>query len=360
MKHVRILMLILAALFCFCLSEPAQAEKQSPFGLGAPQETSPVGEGFLRERLVWVYSQQAAFYKQLTGFVKRAKTDGSAVWTLIGLSFLYGVLHAAGPGHGKVVISSYMLANEASARRGVSISFLSAFMQGLVAILLIGAAVFVFNLTSVRISLATRWFEIISYGLIAALGLYLVWQKGIEPALTAYRQKRTIRARDQKLHQHGAHHAHHDHAQHGHGNHHHHAHNHSHDHAHDHDHDAHCGCGGHAADPAALTKPLTLRSAWAAIAAVGFRPCSGALIVLLFAASQGLFLVGVVSTFAMALGTAITVTILATLAITAKSMASAYLDRGGEARWVFKAIELGGASFVLLLGLTLLSAALFG
>lgn len=344
MKCMRTLMLILAALFCFCLSEPAQAEKQSPFGLGSSRETSEVADGFLRQRLAWIYSQQAAFYKQLSGFVKRAKTDRSAVWTLIGLSFLYGVLHAAGPGHGKVVISSYMLANEQSARRGVSISFLAAFMQGLVAVGLIGSAVFVFDLTSVRISLATRWFEIISYGLITALGLYLVWQKGIEPALATYRRKRADLVQGQKAHQHG----------HNHHHHHHHHHNHA------HEHDEACGCGGHAADPATLTKPLTLRSAWAAIASVGFRPCSGALVVLVFAASQGLFMIGVVSTFAMALGTAITVTLLATMAISAKSMASAYLDRGGEVGWVFKAIELGGASFVLLLGLTLLSAALFG
>ena len=52
------------------------------------------------------------FYRALSGLIRAAKTDGSAYWSLIGISFIYGVFHAAGPGHGKAVISSYMVANE--------------------------------------------------------------------------------------------------------------------------------------------------------------------------------------------------------------------------------------------------------
>jgi len=335
MMFTRFFILIIAGFFFLNFSEGVIAEQKSPFGVSAPQVPAPVGGDFLRKNLGWVYQQQATFYKQLTGIVKQAKEDGSAVWALIGLSFLYGVFHAAGPGHGKVVISSYLLANEQSARRGMSISFLAAFLQGMVAVLLIGSAVFLFNLTSLGVTQAAYWFERASYALIAGLGVYLLWQKGVQPYF-----KRTPVI----VHEAGCGHSHH----------------HAHTHPHAHTHEASCGCGGHAVDPAMLTKPLTLRSAWAAILSVGLRPCSGALIVLVFAASQGLFLVGIVSTFAMALGTAITVTMLATIAIGAKGLAATYLNANGQAGWIFKGIELFGASLVFLLGITLLAASFYG
>ncbi|MEP3673758.1 MAG: nickel/cobalt transporter [Hyphomicrobiales bacterium] len=342
----RILLLIFLMFFFLNIGDGVlEAQQNSPFGVSAPQAPAPVGGDFLRDKLSWIYQQQAVFYKKLTGIVKQAKDDGSAVWGLIGLSFLYGIFHAAGPGHGKVVISSYVLANEQTVRRGMTISFLSAFLQGSVAVALIGSAVFFFNLTSFAVTEATQWFERASYALIAALGLFLLWQKGVRP----YLKRAPV-----LVHEVGcAHEQSHTHS-------HHHDHSHSHSHKHSHSHEADCGCSGHAPDPSNLTQPLTLRSAWAAILSVGLRPCSGALIVLVFSAAQGLFLVGVVSTFAMALGTAITVSTLATIAIGAKGLATAYLDGTGSARWVFKSIELLGASFVFLLGITLLSASFYG
>lgn len=342
MTFSRILLVILALFVFLNFGEGVTAQNKSPFGVSAPQETTPVGGNFLREKLSWIYQKQAAFYKELTGIVKRAKDDGGAVWALVGLSFLYGVFHAAGPGHGKVVISSYVLANEQSARRGMTISFLAAFLQGLVAVALIGFAVFLLDLTSLAIAEATAWFERISYALIAGLGIYLLWQKGVRP----YLRRAPVPAHVLHAHAHAHVHAHGTDCGH---NHHHHG-----------DHDAACGCGGHAADPATLKTPLTLRSAWAAILSVGLRPCSGALIVLVFAAAQGLFMVGVASAFAMALGTAITVAVLATVAIGAKGLATAYLSVDGRAGWVFKGVELLGASLVFLLGVTLLAASLQG
>ena len=63
---------------------------------------------------------------------------GSAVWTLLAISFAYGIFHAAGPGHGKAVISSYLVANQETARRGIVLSFASALMQSLVAVVIVG------------------------------------------------------------------------------------------------------------------------------------------------------------------------------------------------------------------------------
>jgi len=99
--------------------------------------------------------------------------------------------------------------------------------------------------------------------------------------------------------------------------------------------------------------------AWSTIMAVGIRPCSGAIIVLVFALSQGLFLAGVAATFAMALGTGLTVAAIATLAVSARGVAVriAGVDSPATARLV-KGAEIAAAALVLLLGLALLGGSL--
>ena len=94
------------------------------------------------------------------------------------------------------------------------------------------------------------------------------------------------------------------------------------------------------------------------MAAVGIRPCSGALIVLSFAFLNGLWAGGILSVIAMAVGTAITVSVLATIAVTAKNWAVAFAGDGRSGNRLHTAIEIGGASLVLILGLVLLSASL--
>src|SRR6218665_1712776 len=101
------------------------------------------------------------------------RTDWTAFWVLGGLSFLYGVFHAAGPGHGKVVISSYVLANETQLRRGIVLSVLSAMVQSLVAIGFVMIAAGILGMTSIAMGDAANWIGIISYAMVALLGLWL-------------------------------------------------------------------------------------------------------------------------------------------------------------------------------------------
>ena len=82
------------------------------------------------------------------------------------------------------------------------------------------------------------------------------------------------------------------------------------------------------------------------------------MIVLTFAFLNGLWLGGIASVLAMALGTAITVSVLATLAVTAKNVAVRFAGDGRAGNRVHAVIEIGGAALVMLLGLTLLSASL--
>ena len=103
-----------------------------------------------------MFAKQAEFYRQFSGLIRAAKADGSAAWSLIGLSFLYGIFHAAGPGHGKAVISSYLVANEETWVRGVVLSFASALMQALVAVVVVGIAAVLLNATAATMNSAVE------------------------------------------------------------------------------------------------------------------------------------------------------------------------------------------------------------
>ena len=127
--------------------------------------------------LGWVAERQQDFYQALVAALGALRHDWTAFWVLGGLSFLYGIFHAAGPGHGKVVISSYVLANEAEVRRGVLLSFLAAMLQSGVAIGFVLVAALVLGMSSLAMNAAANWIGILSYGLIVLLALWLVARK---------------------------------------------------------------------------------------------------------------------------------------------------------------------------------------
>ncbi len=303
-----------------------QVLAQNPFG--APRAApEPKASGVIG----WILDKQSQFYRQISATVKAAKSDGSAVWTLLAISFGYGVFHAAGPGHGKAVISSYVIANGETARRGIVLAFVSAMLQALVAVVIVTIGAWLLNVTAQTMCSTERVIEIVSYGLIALLGARLLWSKGAG-FLRTFRQSRGD-ALTPVLATSGAGHAHHDHGhdehQHHHAAHAHHDHAHHHDHphghnpahgAHGHVHDEHCG-HSHGPTPDQLAGPGGWTRGLSAIIAVGLRPCSGAILVLVFALAQGMFWAGVAATFLMGLGTAITVAAIAVFAVTAKNVA---------------------------------------
>jgi len=150
---------------------------QNPFGAPRPSAVAPPApppDGIVG----WIAQKQSEFYLLLRNTVRSAKTDGSAAWLLMGIAFLYGIFHAAGPGHGKAVISGYLVANEETWRRGVVLSFLSALLQAIVAVLIVGIAAAVLNVTAPTMGRTVYWIEIISYTLIALIGARLLWVKG--------------------------------------------------------------------------------------------------------------------------------------------------------------------------------------
>jgi len=352
-------MALAAAAFALHLAGAAHA--QSSLGIGT-NDAMPATTGLFAHQLAWINLKQQEFYRALAGAMKAMRQDGSKLWVLIGLSFLYGIFHAAGPGHGKAVISSYMVANEVALRRGILLSFISAFLQAFTAIAVMLLAFFVLRGTAVSMTDAAWFLEIASYVFVTAFGAWLLWRKlrplvarlfGTAPAysLSAAQAglaraggttagRGMVRARL----------------------------NHpdaspalAFDCGQDHAPGTVCAdCGhSHVPDPAILSGDrFDWRTAWSAVAAVGIRPCSGALIVLSFAFLNGLWTGGILSVLAMSVGTAITVAILATLAVTAKDWAVWFAGDGRLGNRVHAIIEIGGAALVFLFGLTLLSASL--
>jgi nickel/cobalt exporter len=305
---------------------------------GPPRTVAAPGTGILG----WMFAKQAAFYREMSGIIRQAKTDGTAVWALLGISFLYGIFHAVGPGHGKAVISSYLVANEETWRRGVILSFASAILQAFVAVAIVGVAAALLNATAGQICSAERVVEMASYALIVLIGLRLLWVKGrgfLRAAGNLNRPLHAVGAAVTPPYEHDHH-------------------SHDHDHRHHHHDDDHASAWGHAhgPEPQDLAGPGGWKRGLSAIVAVGLRPCSGAILVLVFALAQGLFWTGVVSTFIMGLGTAITVAAIATIAVFAKAWAKRVADtQSGYGMLAMRGIEVGAAVVVLAFGALLLT-----
>jgi nickel/cobalt exporter len=370
--HVAVLAAAVIGLLLVVGVLDAALAQAAPFGTPRTQgPTVPVG-GVLG----WIFAKQAEFYRQFSGLIRAAKSDGTATWSLFGLSFFYGIFHAAGPGHGKAVISSYMVANEETWTRGVVLSFASAMLQALVAVALVGLAAALLNATAATMGRAVNAIEIVSYSLIVVIGLRLLWVKGrafVAALRTLHRPAAVGAAVTPADHGHG--HAHHKHAQHAHGHHDHGHDSHGHDHRyhhhhhddhscgnahahHHHDHDDHAAAWGHAhaPEPEELAGPGGWKRGFSAIVAVGLRPCSGAILVSVFALAQGLFWAGVVATFVMALGTAITVATIATIAVGARAWAKRIAEtRSGYGILAMRGLEAGAALVIIAFGSLLLT-----
>jgi nickel/cobalt transporter (NicO) family protein len=337
------LLFIVCVLLVACALDPALAQ---PFGMtrsAAPPSFGPFTG--------WILEKQAEFYRMLSGTIRAAKTDGSAAYTLMGISFLYGIFHAAGPGHGKAVISSYLVANNETWRRGIALSVASAILQAFTAIAIVGIAAVLLNATAHAMGNTVRIIEMVSYALIVVIGLRLLWVKG---RAFLHLLRPHADAQHDHAHDHGHNHGH----SHGHNHGHAHGHSYAHDHTHDHDHadEAHAWGHAHAPEPSELKGPHWLRRGLAAIVAVGLRPCSGAIIVLVFALAQGLFWIGVASTFVMGLGTAITVAAVATLAVAARGFAGR-LAKGkpGKGMLFLRGVETAAALLIIVFGAALLT-----
>ncbi|MFA5956557.1 nickel/cobalt transporter [Hyphomicrobium sp.] len=332
----------------------APAGIKSPFGLTGAMQAPPARDTSIVTRVIdsaWsiLMFEQHRLTQNMTGAVRNLKSTtnvAAATGGLVVASFIYGILHAVGPGHGKAVISSYMLADKETLRRGIFLAFLSSLIQALSAIVLIGGLYAAALATGLQTKWAEGWLETLSWGAVAVVGAWLMF-KQLWPMFA--RRGAATKAHD--LHDH-AHNHDHDHDAHiasasdGHD----HSHDHDHDHGSGHVHDEHCG-HAHLPGPEELTSKLTWSRALAISFSIGIRPCTGALLVIIFAATQGLIWAGILATFAMAFGTALTVSALAAISVGSRNLAIALA--GAESRWgnfVARSASIVSSAAVFVLG----------
>jgi nickel/cobalt transporter (NicO) family protein len=331
-----LLALLVAALVVFglgaLLAGTVPVAPKNPFGVGI-REAAQSGSGLGG----WILAEQEWFYRQLESALKPGPEHPGIAFGMILLAFAYGVFHAGGPGHGKAVISAYLIANEQALKRGILLSSAAALLQALVAMGIVLTAALILHATAIGMTRLADHVEVISFMAIALFGLVLTWRKAAPVAAFVAVERQAI---DRPyFHTHG--HAY--------------AHPHSHAHAHPvHGHDAHDGCSHHVPAELVQSQSFRWRDAGPVVLAAGSRPCSGAIIILVFALSQGILGSGIAAVFAMAAGVAITVSALAILSVFAKQAAQRFV--GGEGRYAVAgaALELLAAAFVAMLGLGLL------
>jgi ABC-type nickel/cobalt efflux system permease component RcnA len=339
------------------LTTAAHNVGKSPFGVGISE-----GGGPPTGIIGLIMALQDQFSHAMIAGLSALRGDNEALWPLVGIGFAYGVFHAAGPGHGKAIIATYAFSRERALGRTLAMAAAAALLQGLVAIALVGGLALVLHATATTLRQTASDVEIVSFALMALYGAVLLWRK-TGPLAKAFV---TRPASD---------HAHHDHAHdhdHDHDHHHHH-HDHDHDHgshggahahqshAHEHDaheHDAHCG---HTHAPV-VPDHAGLREMAAAVFAAGIRPCSGSILMLVFAFSQGLIGAGLAAALAIAAGTGLTTSLLATFSILARSAAQKLATRASNqsAALLITSLETLAAAFVAALGLGLILASLAG
>lgn len=256
--------------------------------------------------------------QQMSGLLKAvAENPTKAGGSLLIFSFLYGVLHALGPGHGKIVITTWLATHPSKLKSSIGLTLASSLLQGLVAIALVVVVLTVLQLPARQLHMSSFWLEKGSYALVGVLGGLLCW-RAIK-RLRALLRKPTFKAFT-------AHHV----------------------------HDAHCGCGHqHLPTQEQLQGTDDWRARLMIILSMGMRPCSGAIMVLLFSKVIGVFSWGVVSALAMAAGTSLTITSLALLVHSFRQLAVKLSGNTTPVLWR----QVGWTTLALAGGVILLVAA---
>jgi nickel/cobalt transporter (NicO) family protein len=300
-------MRLILALVCLL---PASAWAALVPGGAAPAPGGDLPEP-LRTLAAWGFALQRRLTGELRDQLAVMKETGS--WepaaAIILAAFLYGVFHAVGPGHGKVVIGGWFATRRARIMHGLAASLIAAMVQAGSAILAVGLLAGVLSLAPRAITAGTAWLELGSFAMIAGIGALMTW--------------RTLTGKGCG-HDHG-------HQEHGH-----------------HHHDGTC-CGHHHQDDKTERKALFTMAA-----AVGLRPCSGAILVLLFCFANGMIAIGVLATLAMGLGVAATVTAIGLGALGLNRLVEEGLGGSSLGGRIRLALALAGSLAITLVGVVML------
>lgn len=282
-----------------------------------------------------VMEWQKAFNLQISGSLNElAENQNKAGVMLVLVSFLYGVFHAVGPGHGKFVLTGYLSLEKTKLSQAMKITFASAIVQGVIAVLLVTVIVVIFTLSRQYFNLTLKWVERSSFAIMILLGLYWCYRvfksmrKVQKPKIKSIQvlqknpQKLPLVRTEQHIHS------------------------------------ENCGCG-HRHLPGAdeMKKATDWKTQLMLVFSIGARPCSGAILVLFLSYTLDLYFWGVVAALVMALGTGVTLSLFAYLVLIARNKALKV------SHWYFSqqtnqalgnVLKLAVGVILILFGLTLL------
>lgn len=262
--------------------------------------------------LQWCLAAQITLHRYLVMYLLQLNNHqySGGLWLLTG-AFFYGVLHAIGPGHGKFIVATYLSTTKESQTAARVIPFIGSLMQGVSAILFVFILAVGFNLASGSLS-ESRWYvEKISAVLIGGFGAYLAWHaaKSIKP------RKLTIRTLS-ALHQHGA----------------------------------ACGCGHHGVG---RESQGDWKTRLGVILAIGARPCSGAIMILLFSNALGIVTWGIAAVMTMAFGTALSIVGLSLAVRYARNRTATFFAGEAQFGWLVPVLKMAGGIALMLFALVL-------
>ena len=285
--------------------------------------------------LVWLYWSQILLqsvlwqkdlHRQMTQLLQQvAEQPHQAGISLVIFSLIYGVLHALGPGHGKVVIATFLATHPSRVRTSIRLTLLASLLQGSVAIVLVTVMLVLLKTSSRQLHLSSFWLEKGSYLLVIGLGvmigyralraLWLALRPRLAPVFRAFQPQ--------------------------------------------HQHDEHCGCGhAHLPTPQQMNGNVSWKTQMLVVVSMGLRPCSGAIMMLLFAKVIGVYGWGILSAAAMALGTALTISAIGLLVQQARSVAQRLAQPGaGIMRLLIPILALTGSLILIVVGIALWQSA---
>lgn len=258
--------------------------------------------------LQWCLATQIMLHRYLVMYLLQLNNHQySGGMLLLGGAFLYGVLHAVGPGHGKFIVTTYLSTNKESLLAARVVPFLGSLMQGVSAILFVFILAVGLNLASGDLS-TSRWYvEKISALMVGAFGAYVIYQ-----ALKSLRPRKMTIATLTPLHEHSE----------------------------------TCGCGAHGVGRG-------LGADWqtrlGVVLAIGARPCSGAIMILLFSNALGIVSWGIAAVMTMSLGTAISILGLSLAVRYARERAiGLFAWDDGRLKWLLPAVKIAGGVLLIL------------
>lgn len=272
---------------------------------------------------------QKQINSELSELLYAAKNEGlTAGISLMALSFMYGILHSVGPGHGKLIVTTYIATQEAKVKLSLIITLISSLMQAFVAVALVSVLLMLFDASMREVNHQAELLIPLSFYAVIVLGVVIIWRnlflmyrvvkehnmqpkqtginnttkliiKGLTPAaqsVSAAKFRSPVQAPFV-----------------------------------DHTHHENCACGHqHVVSSAQINQASSFKEYAAIILSIGIRPCTGAIMVLLFANMLDIYWLGIVSAVVMALGTALTTSTIAIMTITGKQMIRRYLSAGKQ------------------------------